>query len=244
MLLLVLAMVACLFVVAFIIIQSPTAHTVARGVTPAGEFGRMPDWAQKGSSNAHAEGSYAENKRAVLHMNASGRRFDLILYGDSITRYLAVDKALWKKHFGGWAAVPLGVGGNVIEQLAWRIMSGNERPSKPPKAIALLIGVNNLPATFPESAEHLDELIAWLQRAYPSTRIVLMALLPATRGRNNPETANPILRTLAKRRGITFAECGQHMNPLDPKLYKDQLHPAPAGYDIVLPCLKKTLLSM
>ena len=209
-----------------------------------GTFGKMPAWAQKGGSSAAAEESYAENRNTVAALNKSGKQIDLLLYGDSITRYLARDKAVWKRHFGGWVSAPLGVGGNIIEQLAWRIMSGNERPDKPPKCIALLIGVNNAPLTFQQSAGRLEELLRWLKKAYPSTKLVLMALLPATRGHNNPNTANPILRQLAQRLGITFAECGQSMNTRDARLYSDELHPTAAGYDIVLPCLKKIVESL
>lgn len=209
-----------------------------------GSFGKMPSWAQKGSTSPAAEQSYAENKQTITQFNNSGKQIDFLLYGDSITRGLAYDKRVWNKYFGGWAAAPMGVGGNVIEQLGWRIMSGNERPAKPPKCIALLIGVNNSPVNFQQAAGRLEELLRWLQRAYPSTKLILMALLPATRGHNNPKTANPILRQVANRLNITFAECGQSMNPMDTRLYKDQLHPTSGGYEVVLPCLKKAVESL
>lgn len=209
-----------------------------------GSFGKMPAWAQKGATNVAADASYAENKQTMAALNNSGKQIDFLLYGDSITRYLAIHTAVWKRHFGSWVSAPMGVGGNTIEQLGWRMMSGNERPSKPPKCIALLIGVNNSPATFQQSVARLEELVRWLQRAYPSTKLVLMALLPATRGHNNPKTANPVLRQMAQRANVTFAECGQAMNPSDTRLYSDQLHPTAAGYDVVLPCLKKIVESV
>lgn len=34
--------------------------------------------------------------------------------------------------------------GNDVEDLAWRLFSGSERPARAPKAVAILVGVNNL----------------------------------------------------------------------------------------------------
>ncbi len=71
--------------------------------------------------------------------------------GDSITQI--IKRTGLKDYFNtqfspaaGWAAYPLGVSGNDVEDLAWRLFSGSERPARAPKAVALLIGVNNLQA--------------------------------------------------------------------------------------------------
>ena len=116
-------------------------------------------------------------------------------------------------------------------------MSGNERPIKAPKNIALMIGINNLLPTIPQGQKHLEELVAYLRRAYPLTHIVLMALLPVA-WRTDLANYNQKLRAIAQRQGITFLECGQAMDPNDKKLYSDGLHPVAAGHEIVLPCLK------
>lgn len=203
---------------------------------PAGEFGPVPSWASKGASLPQTEPMYAKHKQTV----ASKDCWDFLLYGDSITAFLTNrDPAVFKKYFGDRAAAPLGIGGNTVEQLAWRITGGNERPARAPGVIALNIGVNNTPkGNFATTAAHTEELLKWLKKAYPSTKIVLMALLPASRWGKDIDAANRMYRDVARRVGATFAECGQGMDPTDTRLYSDGLHPTSEGHDVVLRCLK------
>lgn len=72
--------------------------------------------------------------------------------GDSITQIIKRTglKDSFNVQFSpaaGWAAYPLGVSGNDVEDLAWRLFTGSERPTRAPKAVALLVGVNNLQAS-------------------------------------------------------------------------------------------------
>ena len=190
----------------------------------------VPSWAVGDKSTAGAT-----NKETMKRLNDSGKRIDFILYGDSITAW---SNASFDKAFGQWVSAPMGIAGDTVEQLARRIMSGDERPAKPPKCIALLIGTNNIPkGTFPVASQRLEELIKWLQRAYPTTKLVLMALLP--RNRYDTQGPNQTLRQIAARRAIMFAECGTAMHPKDTRFFRDGLHPVAKGYEVVFACLKK-----
>jgi hypothetical protein len=129
---------------------------------------------------------HAANVATVAAVNASGQRPDLIMWGDSLTALSAFDSpAPWAAHFGdlaaaavGGGALPLGVNGSTVENLAWRIVLGGERPAAPPRVAALLVGVNNLykgqyrPEDRPAPlAEELEWLVRWLQAAMPSTQV-------------------------------------------------------------------------
>lgn len=208
----------------------------SKGTAPSPQFGRVPAWAEE---VVRVEMQVPKGRMA--ERNASGKQLDFVLYGDSITYYLRQNT--FAKHFGKWNSVALGVPGNTIENLAWRITSGNERPAKSPRVIALLIGINNDPLTFPASVGHLSELIQWLQRAYPPTKIILLGLLPHAvgRGRNTHPDPNRVYRELARLRGIDYAECGQDINPNDKTQMWDGLHPTDAGYDKFLQCLAQSV---
>lgn len=175
-------------------------------------------------------------------MNESGGCFDLVLYGDSITSFLGDNPGVFTKHFGSKSAA-LGVSGNSVEQLAWRIMNGDERPARAPRVMVFNIGVNNLIwGNFDAAVGHLEDLMKWCRAAYPSTRLVLMALLPALRQFGDVGAANAKYRALAQRLGVRFADCGRGLDPADKSLYSDGLHPTAKGHDAVLACLRKLVL--
>ena len=86
------------------------------------------------------------NANIVQTANKKKQKFDFVLYGDSITM-IAADKHMdvWNKYFGqnGMKSAPLGIGGDTVQKLSWRIALGKERFVIPPKVVGLLIGINN-----------------------------------------------------------------------------------------------------
>lgn len=197
----------------------------------AGGLGSMPSWVDQDTA-------LSQNSKTVKDADTC---FDFLLYGDSITAFLTVNAAVLKKHFGGKKAAALGVGGNTVEQLAWRIMSGSEAPALAPKCVAFNIGVNNTTRSQGEqvTTAHMETLLRWWQKAYPSTKLVLMALLPTSRVDRKVAETNRRYKALASKLGIVFAECGQDMDADDTSLFSDGLHPTTAGHDAVLKCLRK-----
>lgn len=204
----------------------------------AGAFGSLPSWAKQGTVVGPTLGLYEQNAQTVKDADGC---FDFLLYGDSITAFLTRDPKVLKKHFGDKKAAALGVGGNTVEQLAWRIMSGNEAPARAPKCVAFNIGVNNTTRSqgAQVTTDHMETLLRWWQKAYPSTKLVLMALLPTSRLDREVGETNRLYKALASKLGIVFAECGQDMDADDTTLYSDGLHPTAAGHDVVLKCLRK-----
>ena len=178
----------------------------------------------------------ADYNKKTMGGTATTEPLDFVLYGDSITAVLAVrKKELWSKYFGHVRAMPMGVGASTVETLTWRMMQGGERPPRAPRVMAFLIGTNNRTA-HQQAASRLEYLLRWVQREYPTSRLILFSILPEKMG-SGFAAKNELWKRLAAKLGITFATCGQSLNPSNPALMPDGLHPSDAAYDQVLPCM-------
>lgn len=221
----------------------PNTSTNAQNNTPMteGTFGPAPPWAEKGMSPTQdvVDRVIEQNQQIMSQINASGRRLDVVMYGDSITHFHQASPQTFQTHMGRWNARAFGVPASTVEQLMWRIASGNERPRLSPRVFVSAIGVVNcMKGSFP--AQRYEEFVRWVRRAYPSTKIVLLAILPTTKA-PGVAAANRMVRQVASQTGSTFVECGQTMDPRDPRLFSDELHLTAAGHDVVLSCLSKVV---
>ncbi|KAI7839375.1 hypothetical protein COHA_006900 [Chlorella ohadii] len=207
---------------------------------------RGPTFRGKGEWKDFSIQQNQENSAVVKAADRKGVQYDFLMYGDSITQI--IKRTGLKDYFNtqfspaaGWAAYPLGVSGNDVEDLAWRLFSGSERPARAPKAVALLIGVNNLQAKqkMTTLVNRLEYTILYLQSIWPNTKIVLMALLPNSRV--SVTAANREYQKLAVRRGVSYLACGQDINPNDTAQLYDGLHPSKATIDRLLKCMAPTV---
>ena len=180
---------------------------------------------------------------AQIGANTAGP-LDCILYGDSITSFIHEDpkkQAAFTKFFPK-KALALGVGGNHVEQLAWRLAKGGEVPKYQPRMVCLLIGVNNLNYVRNDPSVPLAWIISFLKTVMPSTKIVIMALLPTTEApaAQLVKSTNAAYEALAARMGVTYAACGQSIDPKS-NMLQDGLHPTASGYDAIFSELKTKL---
>lgn len=197
----------------------------------------LPAWAT-GPQTWHplAVSNHALNKDDAK----SSKRFDVVVFGDSITADLrALRKTPWSKtafdpFFQGLNVGTFGAPGNVVEDLVWRLMVGGERPKLDPKVAVLWIGTNNIKRG-QSPVDKLDFLFGWMRRVMPKTKLVYLAILP--RGQYDTRPTNKLIEPVCRKHGVTFAECGQAMDPADTKLFKDGLHLNPGGYEVVMRCL-------
>lgn len=203
---------------------------------------KLPSWALSNTkwpaNNDTAQSAYKQNVKDVATANASNKKYDVVLYGDSITagfRWMLQKNPTWlKKYLDVPEFAAFGVPGNRVEDLAWRLMGGTEKLIVDPSVVVLWIGTNNL--RFNEKPEiHLEELIVWMKGAMPSSKIVLMALTPRTKYDVKP--TNEKYSKLASKLGVTFAPCGTDINPNDTKMLPDGLHLAEPAYAAVFKCL-------
>ncbi|EFN53922.1 hypothetical protein CHLNCDRAFT_136136 [Chlorella variabilis] len=213
---------------------------------PPGDIQDVPSWAKKYNARIAAKEAAQEqaanNKALVAEANESGERYDFVMYGDSITWRVSENMGVWDRYLGslGGPSAPLGIIFNQVSDLAYRIMNGDERFDLAPKAVALLIGVNNLERG-PQPAEQLEELVKWLQAAWPSTRLILLNLLPTVFEVEAPYLditgTNKKYQQIAEETGIEWSTCGSDIDPADEAQLYDGIHPGPKGVDILLSCL-------
>jgi beta-glucosidase len=180
---------------------------------------------------------------------ANKKDIELCFFGDSITQ--GWDGDLFAKFYGKYNSVNFGVGGDKIQHQLWRIEQG-ELKGHNPKVIVLLIGINNLGFISPaDTAIGITSMVRNLQGKFPSSKILLLGLLPAREAPLTPgappltpeatikgKTAavNAIISKLDDKKKVRYFYFGNKF--LDDKgeirgnVLKDSVHPSRAGYMI------------
>ena len=187
----------------------PSTQQQQQRAEPKMEFSTMtageqvPEWARRSENQA--------NQREVAISNATGKRYDVVMYGDNTAKTLAGNKArAWTPAFGStWNTAVLGGAGNGVEELTWRLVAGGEKPAKDPKFIVLQIGTNNLATSPATLLQRLEWLVMWLKTNAPTSRIILVGLLPAKPSVAGVLTMNQGYRELAASHGLAFLACAQ-----------------------------------
>jgi len=134
---------------------------------------------------------------------------ELIFLGDSITQDWErtgppawQDFApVWQRFYGDRHAVNLGFKGDTTASLIWRIRNG-EVAHISPKAAVVLIGANNMGRphwSADDTVAGIDVIIGELRKRLPTTKILLLSVLPSDRSAWITETTAQINRMLAKR---------------------------------------------
>jgi lysophospholipase L1-like esterase len=200
----------------------------------------VPSWVEGDPQKQSKEDRRKAGKRnadIVKKANKSRTRYDFVLYGDSITQVVG-DKYMdiWNKYFGGMKSAPLGISGDTVEELSWRLVYGKERFAVDPKVAAFLIGINNIKGARNDPAEKMEFLMPWIRAAWPTSRLILVGILP--NAFVSVKEANKKYEKLSKKYGFEYTSCGSQMNPKDKKLFGDGTHPAPDGYHVLYSCLR------
>ncbi len=213
-------------------------------------------WGKDGEENLWV----AHHAACVEKVRAMKDGIDMALLGDSITQGWgggwdgAAFNAAWQKHFSDKKTVNLGIGGDRMESILWRLDHG-ALDGASPKVIVLMIGVNNAPLVFANgapaaSAAHGIKLcIENLRMRCPKSQIVLVKILPAfdpskevgakVREINTALDAlkldrDPQVHILDLWSDFTNAD-----GTLKTSLYSDgHLHLGPAGYEVFATKLK------
>ena len=190
----------------------------------------------------------------------------LIFLGDSITQQWEYEfEPEWRKFAPGWRrfygdrnAVNLGYSGDATSHLLWRIENG-EVAGISPKVAVVLIGANNLGRlhwTAADTITGINVIISELRRRLPSTKILLIGVLPSDRSDWATATTVAIDKGLAARYnnnemvsyldvGPVFMKNGQtnHALYLDPLLTPPAapLHPSAEGQNRLSEAIEPTL---
>ena len=131
----------------------------------------------------------AHHAKNIANVKAAGA-IDVALIGDSITQGWGGGfdgtpfNAAWLKQFGGLKAVNLGIGGDRMEHILWRLDHGALEGASP-KVIVLKIGVNNAPliqgngVPVSAAAHGIRLCVENLRLRCPQSQIILVKILPA-----------------------------------------------------------------
>ena len=131
----------------------------------------------------------AHHATNIAHVKAAGA-IDVALIGDSITQGWGGGfdgtpfNAAWQKQFSGLKAVNLGIGGDRMEHILWRLDHGALEGASP-KVIVLKIGVNNAPlikangVPVETAAKGIQLCVENLRLRCPQSQIIVVKILPA-----------------------------------------------------------------
>ena len=169
---------------------------------------------------------------------------DLLFIGDSITEgWERSGRAIWNKHYAHRKALNLGINGDRTQELLWRLRRGHLEDLSP-KAVVLLIGVNNAFGHWHTSTEIADGIVAvvrLLRRKLPRAKVLLLSIFPAgpAPGPLRDKTARAS-RLAAKRiadgKRVHHLDIGARFTAADgrisTRIMPDYLHLSEAGYRI------------
>jgi lysophospholipase L1-like esterase len=194
---------------------------------------------------------------------------NLIFLGDSITQSWEFDGPEawrkfvpeWRRFYGDRNAVNLGFKGDTTSSLLWRIQNG-EVDGIAPKVAVILIGANNLGRlhwSATDTVLGIETIIAALRQRLPTTRILLLGVLPSERSDWTTETTWSINRALDLKYThdsvVTFLDTGyvfMKNGRLDRDLYYDPklnppdppLHPTAQGQALMSAAMEPVLAGL
>jgi len=224
------------------------------GITPAPPVNILSPPLGASEPQRDAAGGFANYmaKHEALCQEVVERRPELVFIGDSIT--VRWPRELLEKHFGQFRPVNLGIGGDWIQNVRWRIENG-ALDKAPVRVAVLLIGTNNLSNNFTpaEVAQGTLDLASLLREKVPGCKVLIVGILP--RGDSIKDPRNDIIRetnalvaAAVDAKDIFFLDVGSSLiepdGRLDPEVFPDKLHVALPGYIRMLGPLEPVLKSI
>jgi lysophospholipase L1-like esterase len=178
--------------------------------------------------------------RIMADLKKMDGQVDVAFVGDSITaRWGSAE--MWKKHWGAYRAVNMGIGGDRTQNVLWRLENG-QLDGYQAKLFVVLIGVNN---SFEKKTEASDiaagikAIIELIKTKQPQAKILLLGIFP--RGEKpNPgrEKIAAVNELISKYQGgaVHYMDIGnKFLEPdgsISKETMKDALHLGSKGYDI------------
>jgi lysophospholipase L1-like esterase len=197
---------------------------------------------------------FQKQHEANLEVARQGN-IDILFMGDSITDFWRssrepyAGKPVFDKYFGNQRVANFGIAGDTTQGVLYRLQHG-EGQGFSPKVVMLMIGTNNTGRnTAPEIAEGIGAVVLELEKDFPKTKILLLAVFP----RNSAN--DPVRATIAEINNIiSKLDDGDRVHYLDigakfldasgniPKdVMSDSLHPTTKGYEIWAEAVKEPL---
>lgn len=167
-------------------------------------------------------------------------KVDLVFVGDSITaRWRGGEN--WEKHWGGYRAINMGIGGDQTQHVLWRLQGGDLEGYQA-KLFVVMIGTNNLwakNASPADAAAGVKAVMEMIKAKQPQAKILLMGLLPTGEkpnpGRDKRMEVNHLIAKLAGGPVEYLDISGRYLEAdgtISKEVMHDFLHLAPKGYDL------------
>lgn len=191
-----------------------------------------------------------------------GQTVPVVFLGDSITHAWAWKsdvkypggREVWDSDLAEFKPFNLGVSGDTVPNLLWRVTEGKQLDGYQAKVLLLMIGVNDLLRSKcePEKAvvisNTLEVLLRTLRQKQPQAKIVLLSVLPFASERNQVRAhVNERGRKFCENNDMTYFDLSPVFLDAEGKLInmRDGLHPSPPAYklmaDKIIPKLREWL---
>ena len=180
----------------------------------------------------------------------------ILFIGDSITQgWSGPGLDAWNEHFEPLGAINFGIGGDMTQNVLWRLDHGAVG-NLAPERIILLIGINNFGFTSETPAEIAvghKMVVEKLHEAFPKAKMLVFAVFPSGELPDNPIRAkikelNKLMLPDGPIEGITYVDFGDEFLREDGSIPKemmpDFLHPSLAGYKIMSEVVLKWLVDV
>lgn len=166
----------------------------------------------------------------------------VVFLGDSITEaWAGAGAVFWEEKFAPLQAVNFGIGGDMTQNVLWRLRHGAVS-NLDPEAVVLLIGTNNFGHTQAgpsEVALGVRAVVRDLRQAFPDARILLFGIFPRdaqpdTANRRKIAAANAEIASLHDGQHIFFEDIGSRFleedGTISAEVMPDALHLSEEGY--------------
>lgn len=182
---------------------------------------------------------------ALISQQIAGRdlaRVRLVFVGDSITQ--GWEPTLWEQFWSAYSPLNLGLSGDLTQGVLWRLHHGEWPSALKPDVAVVLIGTNNASwQSRPEdTALGIAEIIRYIRTRSPTTKILLLGILPRGQNVATPERpinqrVNALVRSCADNETVFFQEPGTAMvdrlGRVSTNVMFDYVHPTMVGYAIL-----------
>ncbi|WP_049723858.1 GDSL-type esterase/lipase family protein [Gilvimarinus polysaccharolyticus] len=179
----------------------------------------------------------------------------VVFLGDSITDGWNKAQSTWDASFGPYQAANFGIGGDLTQNLLWRLDHGAIE-ALDPEVVVILIGVNNFlhsDSSAQDTFMGVSEVVNRALAGYPNAHIVLQGIFPYGKLPNTPErqrvaATNKLIKRLANNDRIDYYDFGplflENDGRISTEIMPDHLHPSVRGYQIWAEALQPILTEL
>ncbi len=172
---------------------------------------------------------------------------EVLFLGDSITESWAWGDGrsdVYQNYFSQYAALNFAIGGDMTQNLLWRLQHGLTGKLRP-KVAVLMIGTNNFlhqQQSPEEVAAGVQAVIKQIKSNYADIKILTLAILPLHQNANNDSRqyvarANQLISQLADQESVFFLNFSEQFldknGDIPAALMTDFIHPTAKGLNIV-----------